>query len=71
MLKGVKVGRNKIESCLLQLANDTLVMCEDSYANVCTIKAILRCFELISDLKINFHKSKLAGINVDRTSLKC
>jgi len=44
-------------------------MCEDSYINVFAIKVILRCYELASGLKINFHKSKLVGINVERNSL--
>ena len=69
LLRGVKVGRNEIECCLLQFADDTLFMCEDSFSNIFTIKATLRCYELASGLKINFHKSKLAGIGVDRFSL--
>jgi len=46
-------------------------MCEDSYSCVVTIKAILRCFELASGLKINFHKSKLVAFNVERTTSEC
>lgn len=30
-----------------------------------TMKKILRCFEIISGLKINFHKSVLRGIGID------
>ena len=45
-------------------------MCQDSFPSIFTIKAILRCFELVSGLKINFNKSKLAGVSVDRYSLK-
>ena len=45
-------------------------MCENSYTNIFTIKAILRCYELVSGLKINFHKSRMAGINVDRSTLE-
>jgi len=55
----------------MQFAYDTLFLCEDAYVNVVTMKAILRGFELASGLKINFHKSKLAGINVDRNALVC
>ena len=39
-------------------------------SNIFTIKAILRVFELASGLKVNFHKSKLAGIKVERNSLE-
>ncbi|XP_068474698.1 uncharacterized protein [Phaseolus vulgaris] len=36
-----------------------------------SMKAILRGFELASGLKINFHKSKIAGINVPQRDLEC
>lgn len=71
------MGRNEVEACVLQFADDNLFMCEDSFSNVLSLKAILRCFELVSGLKVNFHKLKLAGINVDRNfevytkTLKC
>jgi len=40
MLKGVKVGRG-IECSMLQFADDTLFMCEDSFSNIFSIKTIL------------------------------
>jgi len=42
-----------------------------SRRNVVTIKAILRGFELASSLKINFHKSRIAGVNVNRNAMVC
>jgi len=66
MLRSVKVGRNEVKCCMLQFGDDTLFMCKDSFSNVFTINVILRCYELVSCLKINFYKSKLVGINVDR-----
>jgi len=60
LLRVVRVGRNELECCMLQFADDTLFMCEDSFSNIFTIKAILRMFEMASGLKVNFHKSKLA-----------
>jgi len=68
-IRGVRVGKAEVECCMLQFADDTLLMCEDSYDNIFTIKVILRIFELASGLKVNFHKSKLAGIKVGRNSL--
>jgi len=65
------ISRKEVELCILQFADDTLFLCEDSFSNVVTLKAILRGFELASGLKINFHKSKLAGINVHRNSILC
>ncbi|MCI00811.1 transposon TX1 putative protein, partial [Trifolium medium] len=40
------------------------------WANVFAMKAILQLFELIFGLKVNFHKSVLAGINVNDSWLK-
>ena len=70
-LPGLKIGRNKVEVCLLQFADDTLFMCEDSLYNVITTKAIIRGYELASGLKINFHKSNLVGINLESWTFAC
>lgn len=48
----------------LQFANDILMIGEMSYQNVCVIKALLQVFELVSRLKVNFHKSSLIGIHI-------
>ena len=71
LLSGIKIGRNEVEFSILQFADDTLFLCEESHNNVVIMKAILRGFELASCLKINFHKSKLAGVNVDRNAMVC
>jgi len=71
LFRGLKIGRKEIELSLLQFADDTLFLCENSFANVVTLKAILRGFELAFGLKINFHKSKIAGINVLQRDLEC
>ena len=59
------MGRNNVECCLLQFVDDTLFLCEDSFDSIFAIKAILRCYEIASGVKVNFHKSKLSGIKVD------
>ena len=71
LLSGLRIGRNEVELGVLQFADDTLFLCQDRFSNVVTLKAILRGFELASGLKINFHKSKLAGINVQRGNMVC
>ena len=71
LLSGLTIGRDELQLCILQFADDTLFVCEDSFRNVTTLKAILRGFEVASGLKINFHKSKLAGINVHSNDLLC
>jgi hypothetical protein len=53
----------------LQYADDTLFVGDACVENLWTMKAILKWFELISGLKVDFFKSKLFGVNVDETFL--
>lgn len=63
--KSFKVGRGVgVDVELLQFADDALFIGEASIQNVLTLKCVLRCFELVSGMKVNFHKSKLAGISI-------
>jgi len=57
LFKGVKVGSQGVQVDLLQFADDTIFFCEPSYHNVLVVKAILRSFEVVSGLRVNFHKS--------------
>ncbi|CAJ2652624.1 unnamed protein product [Trifolium pratense] len=66
--QGYKVS-NSLQFQILQFADDTILMGEDSWNNLWTIKSVLRGFEMVSGLKINFVKSKLYGINVDERFL--
>ncbi|XP_050207305.1 uncharacterized protein LOC126656744 [Mercurialis annua] len=49
---------------LLQFADDTLIYLPYDLSHLQNLTRILRCFELISGLKINFHKSSILGVNV-------
>lgn len=49
----------------LQFA-DTLITGDKCSQNIWSIKALLHLFECVSGLKINFHKSQLIGVNVDK-----
>jgi hypothetical protein len=57
------VGQNEIEISHLQFANDTLIMGESSWSNIWAVKAIFNFFELMSALKVNYHKSVLVSFN--------
>ena len=65
LIKGVVIGNHVVNVMHLQFADDTILFCEAEWVEVVTIKRILRCFELISGLKINYNKSVIAGIGVD------
>lgn len=50
---------------MLQFADDTLLVGEGNWKHVRAISIVLRAFELVSGLGINYHKSKLIGINTN------
>ncbi|XP_058761431.1 uncharacterized protein LOC131634822 [Vicia villosa] len=49
---------------ILQFADDTVIIGEPTSDNLWSMKVILRGFELVSGLKINFHKSNFFGTNI-------
>ena len=57
------VRSNKVPMDVLQYADDTIFFGEVSMANVKTVKVILRSFELVSGLRINFAKSKFGVVS--------
>ncbi|GKV01050.1 hypothetical protein SLEP1_g13646 [Rubroshorea leprosula] len=64
-LKGVEVGNRSFSISHLQYADDTILFGRASEENVWAMKGILRAFELVSGLEINFNKSQLVGIGVE------
>ncbi|XP_028099858.1 uncharacterized protein LOC114299337 [Camellia sinensis] len=65
IIKGVVVGDREVNISYLQFADDTILFCEAEWVEIVAMKRILRCFEVISGLKINFHKSLICGVGVD------
>nr|KYP59873.1 Putative ribonuclease H protein At1g65750 family [Cajanus cajan] len=63
LFKGLHLGGEGSSISLLQFADDTLIIGEATMQNLWCLKAILRCFELVSGMKINFHKSCVVGIH--------
>ncbi|GKE75843.1 kinase-like domain, beta-lactamase/transpeptidase-like protein [Tanacetum coccineum] len=49
----------------LQYADDTIFFGEWSKENVRSLMCILKCFEEVSGLRVNYNKSKLYGVGVD------
>ena len=64
LFRGFPVGLNKVVINLLPYADDTVFFGEASRENVRVIKAILRTFELVSGLKINFAKSSFGAFGM-------
>ncbi|XP_058761237.1 uncharacterized protein LOC131634589 [Vicia villosa] len=61
--KPFKYGANDYVD-ILQFADDTIILGEPSYDNLWSIKVLLRGFELVSELKVNFHKSNFYGTHI-------
>lgn len=66
LFESFSVGSTGVEISLLQFADDTPFVGKPSMQIVLVMKSALRCFEIMSGLKVNFAKSKLAGISMER-----
>lgn len=66
---GFKVGNGHSIS-LLQFADDTIMAGKGTWDNLWSIKTIFCSFELVSGLKVNFHKSNLVDINLNSQFLE-
>ncbi|KAK3199073.1 hypothetical protein Dsin_022488 [Dipteronia sinensis] len=62
MLQGEDFGGNRINISHLQFADDTMLFLKPKVESLISVKRILRCFELVSGLKINFHKSNVVRV---------
>ncbi|XP_038704727.1 uncharacterized protein LOC120000673 [Tripterygium wilfordii] len=66
LIKGIAVRKNGLRISHLQYADDTLIFLQAKEKYIQVAKRILRCYEVMSGLKINFHKSSLVGIGVNK-----
>ena len=64
LYKGYLVGANNVPISILQYADDTIFFGEACMENVEAINVMLRSFELVSGLKINFAKSSFGAFRV-------
>nr|KYP50951.1 hypothetical protein KK1_027161 [Cajanus cajan] len=69
MISGFEVGENKIHINIQQFADDTLIVLELKLENVIVLKSILCYFEVVSGLRVNFHKSSLGALSIQNHML--
>lgn len=69
LFSSYRVGRDEVEVNLLQFADDTINFGEETLENVITIKCIMRCFELVSSLKVNFSKISFGAVGVESSEV--
>ncbi|XP_028118014.1 uncharacterized protein LOC114315613 [Camellia sinensis] len=70
LLRGVVVGHDEVKLSHLQFAEDAISFCEANMEEIMAVKRILRCFELVSGLKITFHESFMCGISVSENEVE-
>jgi hypothetical protein len=68
--KGSQINYSEHVVSHLQYADDTLFTGEACVENLWSMKTILRWFELMSRLKVNFSKNRLLGVNVNDDFLR-
>ena len=66
LFEGFTIGGNGLVVSHLQYADDTLCIGKVSVENFWKMKTLLRGFETVTGLKINFFKSSLIGVNIPR-----
>jgi len=62
LYRSYMVGKKKEPTNILQYADDTVFVGEATWDNVLVLKALLRGFEMVSGLKINYAKSQFGVI---------
>lgn len=70
LFSGFKVGSKGVEVNLLQYTDETIFVGDLTMENVVVVKSMLRCFELVSKLKVNVHMSRFGGISGGRETIK-
>lgn len=70
LIKGASVGSEQLGISHLQFADDTIIFCEGELEEVMNIKRVLRCFEVLSGLRINYHKSVVCGVGIQEEQTK-
>lgn len=69
LLTDYSIEHSSVEVNHLKFADDTIVFCGSTIDEVDSLKVILRWFELMSRLKINYDKSEMVGIRTDANML--
>lgn len=70
LIRGASIGHHELKISHLQFADDTIIFCEANWDEIRVLKRTLRCFEVMSGLKINFHKSIVCGIGMEEELVK-
>ncbi|GJU27326.1 cysteine-rich receptor-like protein kinase [Tanacetum coccineum] len=70
VFRGIKIGSDNVVVSHLQYADDTIFFGEWNKENAKALMCILKCFEEVSGLRVNYNKSKLYGVGVNDADLR-
>ncbi|XP_071740223.1 uncharacterized mitochondrial protein AtMg01250-like [Rutidosis leptorrhynchoides] len=70
LYRGLEIGNDNVVISHLQYADDTLFFGEWSKRNVSNLSKLLKFFEIFSGLKVNFSKSCLYRIGVNKDAIE-
>ncbi|XP_028097917.1 uncharacterized protein LOC114297657 [Camellia sinensis] len=70
LFEGVQVGRDKVSVTHLQFADDTIFFSEGDESQMVNLYSVVRLFGVLSGLRVNLEKSRVAGINVDSSLIQ-
>ena len=70
LIDSLEIKNKKVKVNMLQYVNNTLFFCKENTKSVFNIKMTLNCFELSSELKVNFLKSKISELRIDQTTIQ-
>lgn len=65
LVEGVEIDKNEMMISHLQFANNLIILCKQKLQILRDVMRILRRFQVILGLRINFQNSSLMGIGVD------
>lgn len=69
-LEAAEIGANKVCVSHLQYANDTIFVCLGKDSNGWAMRRILKNFEMLSGLRVNFKKCNIMGISIEKNQLE-
>lgn len=61
LIKGIAVGRHKVELTHLHFVDDTLLFVPDDDRTLVNYRRLLKCFSLMTGLKVNYSESCLVS----------
>ncbi|GKE76346.1 reverse transcriptase domain, reverse transcriptase zinc-binding domain protein [Tanacetum coccineum] len=70
LFEGIKIGSDEVCLTYLQYADDTIFIGKWNRNNIVNMMKLLKCFQLVSGLKVNLSKSKLYGIGIEMEEIE-